>query len=149
MEVVHLENYGVMVCEEFKEIRMGWGRRKKCCDVRGSGVIVMISRVFWCVRWWRDYSVGMLEHEEWFRGIWRSVYKERLVAVGRFPFLLSWLVLLSSNQYYNFGNLFELLSCLILSCLVPIPVFQHLRNTRTLHPCRLRSIPPLTLEQVL
>jgi hypothetical protein len=154
MEVVHLENYGVMVCKEFQEIRIGRGRRKKCCDVEGSGVIVLISRVFRCVRLWTDYSVGMLEHEEWFGGIGRSVYNERLVAVGGFPFLLSLLVLLSSNQYYNFGNLFELLSCLVLSCLVPIPIFQHLRNTRTLCPCRLSSIPPgtgktSTIEQPL
>jgi hypothetical protein len=61
-------------------------------------VIVLISRVFRCVRSWEDYSVGRLEHGEWFRGIGGSVYKERLFAVGGFPFLLSLLVLLSSNQ---------------------------------------------------
>jgi hypothetical protein len=77
-------------------------------------VIVLISRVFRDVRSWGDYSVGTLEHEEWFSGIRRSVYKERLVPVGGFPFLLSLLVVSSSKQYYNFGNLFELLSFLVL-----------------------------------
>jgi hypothetical protein len=61
-------------------------------------VIVLISRVFRCVRSWGDYSVGTWEHEKWFGGIRRCVYKERVVAVGGFPFLLSLLVLLSSNQ---------------------------------------------------
>jgi hypothetical protein len=40
-----------------------------CCDEGGSGVIVLISRVFRCVRSWGDYSVGTSEHEKWFRGI--------------------------------------------------------------------------------
>jgi len=40
---------------------------------------------------------GTSEHEEWFEGGRRSVYNERLVGVGGFPFLLSVLVLLYSK----------------------------------------------------
>jgi hypothetical protein len=61
-------------------------------------MVVLISRVFRCVRLWGDYSVGTMEYAKWFGGIGRSVYKERVFGVGGFPFLLSLLVLLSSNQ---------------------------------------------------
>jgi hypothetical protein len=39
--------------------------------------------------------------------------------VGGFPFVFSLLGLLFSYQYDNFGNTFEFLLCLALSCLVP------------------------------
>ena len=45
----------------------------------------------------REYVDGTSEHEEWFEGGRRSVYNERLVGVGGFPFLLSVLVLLYSK----------------------------------------------------
>jgi hypothetical protein len=61
-------------------------------------MVVLIRRVFRCVRSWDDYSVGTLGHEKWFEGSARSVYKERVFGIGGFPFLLSLLVLLSSNQ---------------------------------------------------
>jgi hypothetical protein len=54
---------------------------------------------------------GTLEHEEWFGGGRRIVYKERLVGVGGFPFLLSLLVLLYSKASYDF----ETVSTLVLS----------------------------------
>jgi hypothetical protein len=57
-----------------------------------------------------DYSAGTSKHEEWFGGSGRTVYKERLFGVGGFPFLLSLLVLLSSNQQYDFENTSDLLS---------------------------------------
>jgi len=82
-------------------------------------VIVLISRVFRCVRSWGDYSVGTSEHEKWFGGVGRIVYKEREVTVRGFPFIFPLLVLLFSYQYDNFGKTFELLLCLAWCCLVP------------------------------
>jgi hypothetical protein len=61
-------------------------------------VVVLISRVFRCVRSWGDYSVGMSEHEKWFGGVGRIVYKERVVTVVAFPFVFSLLVLFSSYR---------------------------------------------------
>jgi len=61
-------------------------------------VVVLIRRVFRCVRSWEDYSVGTSKHEGWFESSERIVYKERLVGGGGFPFLLSLLVLLYSKQ---------------------------------------------------
>jgi hypothetical protein len=76
----------VVVWILFWEIRMKWGRRKKCCDVGCCGEVVLIRRVFRCVRSWDDYSVGTSMHEEWFEGSERIVYKERLFCVGGFSF---------------------------------------------------------------
>jgi len=42
------------------------------------------------------------EHGDWFEGGRRIVYKESVVGVGRFPFLLSLLVLLYSKASYDF-----------------------------------------------
>jgi len=83
---------------------MRWGRRKKCCDVGCCDVVVLIRRVFRCARSWDNYSIGTLEHKGWFEGCERIVYKERLFGVGGFPFLLSLLVLLYSNQKYESGK---------------------------------------------
>jgi len=41
---------------------------------------------------------GTSEHEDWFKGGRRSVYNELCVVLEYFPFLLSLLVLLYSNQ---------------------------------------------------
>jgi len=46
-------------------------------------------------------SDGTSEHDEWFEGGRRIVYKESVVGVGGFPFLLSLLVLLYSKASYN------------------------------------------------
>jgi hypothetical protein len=67
-----------------------------------------------------------------------TVYKERLLGVGGFPFLLSVLVLLYSNQQYDVGNILTLCVCLCL----------HL-SIRTLslvlqHSYHLRPTPPIT-----
>ena len=51
------------------------------------------------------------EHEEWFEGGERIVYKESVVGVGGFPFLLSLLVLLYRKASYDF----ETVSTLVLS----------------------------------
>jgi len=56
-------------------------------------------------------SDGTLEHGEWFEGGRRSVYKETVVGIGGFPFLLSLLVLLYSKSSYDF----ETASTLVLS----------------------------------
>jgi hypothetical protein len=47
-------------------------------------------------------SDGTSKHEEWFEGGRRSVYKESVVCVGGFPFLLSVLVHWYSKASYNF-----------------------------------------------
>jgi len=57
------------------------------------------------------YSNGTSEHEKWFEGGRRSVYKERLLGVGGFPFLLSLLILLYSKASMTLNQLW-LLSCL-------------------------------------
>jgi hypothetical protein len=56
-------------------------------------------------------SDGTSEHEEWFEGGRRSVYKESVDGVGGFPFLLSLPVLLYSQASYDF----ETASTLVLS----------------------------------
>jgi hypothetical protein len=56
-------------------------------------------------------SDGTSEHEEWFEGGRRIVYKESVVGIGGFPFHLSLLVLLYSTASYNF----ETASTLVLS----------------------------------
>ena len=58
-------------------------------------------------------SDGTSEHEEWFEGGTRSVYKENVVGVGGFPFLLSLLVLLYGTASYDF----ETASTVVLSWL--------------------------------
>jgi len=47
-------------------------------------------------------SDGTSEHEEWFEGGRQNVYKESIVGIGGFPFLLSLLVLLYSKASYDF-----------------------------------------------
>jgi hypothetical protein len=59
---------------------------------------------------------GTSEHEEWFEGGRRIVYKESVVGVGGFSFLLSLLVLLYSKESYDF----ESVSTVVLSCFVLI-----------------------------
>ena len=59
-------------------------------------------------------SDGTSENEEWFEGDSPTVYKESVVRIGGFPFLLSLLVLLYSKSSYDFENSFD-------SCLVLIP----------------------------
>jgi hypothetical protein len=54
-----------------------------------------------------------LEHGEWFDDGRRIVYKESVVGVGGFPFLLSLLILLYSKASYDF----ETTSNLVLSAL--------------------------------
>ena len=88
-------------------------------------------------------------HEEWFEGGRRSVYKESVVGVGGFPFLLSLLVLLYSKASYDF----ETASTLVLSgsprnefrafCLVLFSV------SHSSYQYHLRPTPPVTLERVL
>jgi hypothetical protein len=48
------------------------------------------------------HSDGTLEHEEWFEGDRQIVYKESVVGIGGFPFLLSFLILLYSKASYEF-----------------------------------------------
>ena len=55
------------------------------------GVVLMVYKII------VGYSDGTSEHEEWFEGGRRSVYKEKLFGVGGLPFLLSFLVLLYSK----------------------------------------------------
>jgi hypothetical protein len=57
------------------------------------------------------YLDATSEHEEWFEGGRRIVYKESAVGVGGFPFLLSLLVLLYSKASPDF----ETASTLVLS----------------------------------
>ena len=47
-------------------------------------------------------SDGTLEHEEWFKGGRRSLYKETVVGITGFPFVLSLLVLLYHKASYEF-----------------------------------------------
>jgi len=54
-------------------------------------VVLMLCKIM------DGYLDGTSEHEEWFEGGRRSVYKQRLFGVGGFPFLLSLLVLLYSR----------------------------------------------------
>jgi hypothetical protein len=56
-------------------------------------------------------SVGTSEHEEWFEGGRRIVYKESVVGVGGFPFLLSLLVLLYSKASYDFETASTFVLC--------------------------------------
>jgi hypothetical protein len=70
--------------------------------IRDDGVVCKI------IGW---YSDGTSEHEKWFEGGRRIVYKESVVGVGGFPFLLSLLVLLYSKASYDF----ETASTLVLS----------------------------------
>ena len=53
----------------------------------------------------REYSVGTSEHEELFEGGRRSVYEERLLGVGGYPFLLSLLVLLYGEASTSLNKL--------------------------------------------
>jgi hypothetical protein len=46
-------------------------------------------------------SDGILKHGEWFEDGRQIVYKESVVGVGGFPFLLSLLVLLYSKASYD------------------------------------------------
>jgi hypothetical protein len=93
-------------------------------------------------------SDGTSVHEEWFEGGRRSVYNERLVGVGGFPFLLSLLVLLYSKASYDF----ETVSTLVLFCRVLISstlILSSLAQLLILHYCyqfHLRSTPPVTLS---
>ena len=57
------------------------------------------------------YSDGTSEHGEWLDGGTRSVHKERLFGVGRFPFLQSLLDLLYSKASTTLNQL-RFLSCL-------------------------------------
>jgi len=70
--------------------------------IRNGGVVCKI------MSWDSD---GTSEHEEWFEGGRRIVYKESVVGVGGFPFLMSLLVLLYSKASYDF----ETASTLVLS----------------------------------
>ena len=73
--------------------------------IRNNGVVCKIMG--------RD-SDGTSEHEGWFEGGRRIVYKESVDSVGGFPFLFSLLILLYSKASYDF----ETVSILVLSCLV-------------------------------
>jgi hypothetical protein len=74
-------------------------------------VVVTIRVVLRVCKIISEYSDGTSKHEEWFEGDRRVVYKESVVGVGGFPFLLSLLVLLNSKASYNF----ETASILVLS----------------------------------
>jgi len=52
----------------------------------------------------RRDSDGTLKHGEWLEGGERVVYKESVVGVGGFPFLLSLLILLNSKASYDFDT---------------------------------------------
>jgi hypothetical protein len=91
---------------------MRWGRRKKCCDVGCCGVVVLIRRVFRCVRSWDDYSVGTSRHGEWFEGSERIVYKERLLVLEDFLFF----------SLYSFSCIANNSTTLITSS-ISVPVF--------------------------
>jgi len=54
-------------------------------------------------------SDGILEHEEWFEGGRRIVYKQSIAGVGGFPFLLSLLVLLYRKASYDFETALTLI----------------------------------------
>jgi len=47
-------------------------------------------------------SDGTSEHEEWFEGDKLNKYKEGLLGIAEFPFLLSLHILLNSKASYNF-----------------------------------------------
>ena len=74
-----------------------WGSGLWCCDVGCYGMVVLIRVVLVVYMIMVGYSDGTLEHEGWFEGGRQSVYKERLIGVGGFPFLFSLLVLLYSK----------------------------------------------------
>ena len=81
------------------------------CDVGWYGVVALIRSLLmvWKIIGWD--SDGTSEHGEWFEGGRRNVYKESIIGVGGFPFLLSLLVLLYSKASY----VFETVPTLVLS----------------------------------
>jgi hypothetical protein len=111
-------------------------------------VVVLVSRVLRCVRSWGDYSVGTSEYEKWFGGVGRIVYEERVVTVGGFPFfsLYSFSCLVTNTTTLEIpSSSCRVLLCLVLSRTNNILRIPTLRNT--LHPCRLRSTPPVTAQE--
>ena len=75
-----------------------WESGLRCCDVRCCGVVVLMRVILVVSKMTVGYSDGTSEHDEWFEGGRRSVYKERLFGVGEFPFLLSLLIPLYSKK---------------------------------------------------
>ena len=74
-------------------------------------MVVLIRVVLMVCKIMVGYSDDTSEHEEWFEGARRSVYKERLVGVAGFPFLLSLLVLSYSKASTTLNQL-RFLHCL-------------------------------------
>jgi len=93
-------------------------------------------------------SDGTLEHEEWFVGGRRIVYRESVVCVGGIPFLLSLLVLLYSKASYDFET--ASIFCLVLTpskrSSNPLSCFPISHWSHQHHLC---PTLPITLERVL
>jgi len=90
-------------------------------------------------------SDGTSEHEEWFESGRRIVYKESVIGVGGFPFLVSLLLLLYKQSKLRLWNSFD--SCLVLIfsirtssvlCLFSISHFSYQYH--------LRPTPPITVK---
>jgi len=92
-------------------------------------------------------SDGTSEHEEWFEGGRRIVYKQSVVGIGGFPFVLSFLGLLYSKASYDLEPAstvvltwfpwYELWVSSALFAISHLSFHYHLRPT-----------PPVTLEWV-
>jgi hypothetical protein len=93
-------------------------------------------------------SDGTLEHEEGFEGGRRIVYKETVVGVGGFPFLLSLLIFLYSNASYNFKTAWTRVFCWFSRYEFRAP-FVLPSKSHLSYQYHLRLTPPVTLERVL
>jgi len=101
----------------------------------------MVSKI---IGWDSD---GTSKHEQWFEGSRRIVYKESVVGVAGFPFLLSWLVLLYSTASHNFGTA----STFVLSSLPRYELWAPLcwfLMSHFSYQYHLRLTPPVTVSVI-
>jgi hypothetical protein len=146
-----------------------WRRRWETWRMRrdGGGIICYDKEVVWGVAtsgevaWFVTIRIvlvvckimgwdsdGTSEHEEWFKDGRQIVYKESVVDIGGFPFLLSLLVLLYSTASYDF----EIASTFVLSWFSRHEHWASLSCFLISHYCdqyHLHPTPPVTLERVL
>jgi len=99
------------------DVLVYWGIGLRCCDVGWCGVVVLIRYVVAVCKIIQEDWDGSSKQGEWFEGCSQTVYKERLVEIGGFPFHLSLLILLYSKENRWLWNNLD-------SCLVPVPLIQ-------------------------